>query len=123
MGKLSWKKFTAEHPAAPAYTTAVSASLPKEAPLLDGAGNKLPTPYGLLVEWLTANLSGDWSSMTKNGLVIVKAAERADATVIMKRFPTIGAAKKTRASASTSQINYTDRDYGKLAAEMGYKLT
>lgn len=123
MGKLNWKKFTADHPTAPAYTTAVSSSLPKAAPLFDGTGNKLPTPYGLLVEWLKANLSGDWASMTKNGLVIVKAAEQADATVIMKRFPTIGAAKKTPASTSTSQINYTDRDYRKLAAEMGYKLT
>ncbi|TQM89937.1 hypothetical protein [Roseinatronobacter monicus] len=123
MGKLSWNKFTADHPTAPAFTTTVSSSLPKAAPFFDRDGNKLPTPYGLLVEWLKANLAGDWTSMTKNRLVIVKAVEHTDAAMIMKRFPAIGAAKKTSASASTSQINYTDHDYGKLAVEMGYKLS
>jgi hypothetical protein len=122
MGKQTWAKFTGDHPGASAFTTAVSSSLPKGAPIFDKAGQKLPTPYGLLVEWLKANLSGDWTSMTKSRLVLVKVTDPADATVITTQFRAIGAAKKTPASASTTQIDYTDSDYAKLAAEMGYQL-
>ncbi|QYE37047.1 hypothetical protein KZX46_21060 (plasmid) [Polymorphobacter sp. PAMC 29334] len=122
MGKQTWAKFTTAHPTVPAFTAAVSSSLPKSAPILDKAGQKLPTPYGLLVEWLKDNLSGDWSSMTKSKLVIVKVADQADGAVITTRFPAIGAAKKTPASASTIQINYADSDYVNVARGMGYKL-
>ena len=122
MGKQTWAKFTGDHPGASAFTTAVNSSLPKGAPIFDKAGLKLPTPYGLLVEWLKANLSGDWTSMTKSKVVIVKVADPVDATIITTQFSAIGAAKKTPIAASTIQIDYTISDYGKLATGMGYQL-
>ena len=93
MAKQSWNKFTTAHPNAPAFTAAVSSSLPKGIHF-DNNGLKLPTPYGLLVQWLQDHLSHDWTSSTKRGVIIVKVGDRADAAVIVKQFPAIGAAKK-----------------------------
>lgn len=123
MAKLSWNKFTKANPTASALTTHVSASLPKRgSPHLDKKGQKLPTPYGLLTEWLLANLSGDWTSMIAKGATVIKVADPADALKILKRFPAVGSQQKTAVSPVTQQINYQNQDYAKLAVEMGYSL-
>ena len=120
MAKQTWEKFTDKHPTAPAFTAVVSASLPKVAPILDRTGKKVPTPYKLLTEWLKAHLSGDWTSIYKRTLVIVKVSDAADVAIITKKFPIIGVPGASPASSMTTQINYSDSDYGSLAKSLGY---
>jgi hypothetical protein len=123
MAKQSWNRFTKTNPAAPAFTARARTSLSKRgSPHLDKKGQKLPTPYGLLVEWLAANLSGDWTSMAAKGAAVVKVVDQADAAAILKRFPAVGSQQKTAVSPTTQQINYQDQDYPKLAVQIGYTL-
>lgn len=121
MAKQGWDNFTKAHPNAPALIAALSSSLPKGV-LFDKNGLKLPTPYGLLTQWLKGNLSDDWTSTIKNGVVFVKVANAADEATIVKQFPAVGTAKKTPASARTIQISYADGNYEKLATALGYIL-
>lgn len=123
MAKQSWNKFTKANASALAFTTRVSSSLPKRgSPHLDKNGQKLPTPYGLLLEWLVANLCGDWTSMRAKGAAVIKVANQADAVTILKRFPAVGSQQTAAVSPATQQINFQDKDYAELAAEMGYSL-
>jgi len=124
MTKKSWDKFSAEHPASPAFVAKVSSSLPRQFPVFDKSQRKFPTPYRLLVEWLKAKLVGDWASTTaKDGLVFVRVANEADILAITQRFPRVGQSSISPASPNTIQINYSDSDYSKLADELGYKFS
>lgn len=119
MAKMSWNDFVTAYPASEAFTAIVSASLPN-GPHFDKNSKKLPTPYGLLQEWLKAKLAGDWTSQTAKGVVMVRIATSQDVATLKARFPAVGAAKKTPIAASTTQISYADADYTKLAIELGY---
>lgn len=118
----SWNKFVDAYPSAPACVTKVSPSLPKAARILDKKGRALPTPYSLLKEWLSENLKGDWSSMTRGGLVLVRVSEKSDLDQIKGKFGLIAGPQKSDASPETYQFGYSDQGYGQLALDLGYNI-
>lgn len=88
----------------------------------DNNKKKLPTPYGLFVEWANANLTGDWSAMKVTGGFYISVSEKQDAGVIKNKFGTTPQAKKTPASDKTFGINYSDSNYSALAKSLGYAI-
>ncbi|WP_157725044.1 hypothetical protein [Vogesella sp. LIG4] len=122
MPKKSWNKFVGTCQSAITFTAKVSAGLPKQLQF-DKNGKKLPTPYGLFVEWAEASLTGDWSSTSiRGGGFAVSVELQTDAQIVMTTFGTIGAFQKTTVSNRTIQVNYKDSDYAGLAKKLGYQL-
>lgn len=122
MPKKSWNTFAGTYPSAIVFAAKVSAALPKQLQF-DKNGKKLPTPYGLFVEWAGVHLTGDWSSTSINGVGFAVSVEsQTDAQLIETTFGTIGVSKKTIVSNKTIQVNYKDSDYAGLAKKLGYHL-
>jgi len=119
MAKLSWKDFNAKHRDPFGLGAAVSSGLPG-ATHFDKNKRKLPTPYGLFLEWSTASITGDWASCKLTGGFIVCVETQADAEIVMRKFGTLGGWKETPACAKTIQIGYRDSGYASLAKSLGY---
>lgn len=101
MAKKSWNTFAGTYPSATTFTTAVSATLPKQMQF-DKNNKKLPTPYGLFIEWSKAYLTGDWASTRIKGLgFAISVDSQIDIQLISKTFGTIGSIKKTPVANKT----------------------
>lgn len=122
MPKKSWNIFASTYPSATTFTSAVSAALPKHLQF-DKNRKKLPTPYGLFIEWARGNLTGDWASTSIKGVGFAVSVEtQTDIQLITITFGTIGSVKKTPVANKTIQVNYKNSDYANWAKKLGYKL-
>lgn len=121
MPKISWNTFAGKHPTAEGFVTKVSSKLPN-GPHFDKKKKRLPTPSGLLQEWLRQNLSGDWCAMTNRGVIALRIATPTDIAVLTTEFPARGAPQSSPFATSTTQIDYSDSDYGPLAKSLGYDV-
>lgn len=116
---MTWNKFAKKYPDAVALTAAVSHSSPLG---FDLKKQKLPTPYGLFLEWFGKRATGDWTGTKEKGGFAVRLASPDDAKLIVAKYPTVTSLKKTAVSDKTAQISYGDRSYASLAKELGYVL-
>lgn len=121
MAKIAWNIFTNTYKSPIGFAAVVSGSLPK-AMAFDRNKKKLPTPYGLFLEWAEKTLTGSWSSTKVTGGFFICVDNQTDANVIAKKFGTIGVSKKTQACDNTTQIGYQDSKYVALAKSLGYSL-
>ncbi|MEI4505975.1 hypothetical protein WBQ88_05440 [Sphingopyxis sp. CCNWLW253] len=120
MPKKKWNDLARSHAVYPVYSAGpVSSSAPKK---FDKAGLTLPSPYGLLLEWLGKNLSGDWAATKTKIVASVRITDPQDAAQLTQRFPALGTSIKTAMSPHTQQIRYADADYAALATELGYAV-
>ena len=121
MPKKIWNKFVADHPACPCFVAGCSSKLPQA--LFDKDKKKLPSPYGLFQEWLSKNITGDYTLSKINGGFAVCAASKQDRSVIENRFPRTNTnPQKAAFSNEIYPIKYSDADYALLAKELGYKI-
>ncbi|KAA0570135.1 hypothetical protein [Azospirillum sp. Sh1] len=121
MPATTWNKFVIKYPQSPAFMARVSATL-GNARRFDNSKKKLPTPYGLLKEWIEKNFTGDWTSTVEKGVVCIRVATPQDVSLLTARFPIRGPAGKTPAANVTYRISYADYDYPTLAREVGYNI-
>lgn len=120
MPNMSWNAFVTKYKKPFCFSALVSASLPKGL-VFDRNKKKLPTPYGLFQEWLSANLTGDWTSMKVTGGFVVYVATTNDNDLITRKFAISGVVK-SKVSDKTQQLLYRDSSYANLAKELGYVL-
>ena len=121
MSKQSWNAFIKSHSSRATFLSVVSAAL-SPAIQFDKNKQKLPTPYGLFIEWAQNSLAGDWSATKVPGGFLVSVAEEQDAIKIKNAFGIIGDPVKTPASNKTRRIGYSDMKYGRLAKALGYAV-
>ncbi|MDX4955303.1 hypothetical protein SGN30_17945 [Delftia acidovorans] len=121
MAKMSWNDFITTHPKHATFGAIVSASLPNGL-IFDKRKKKLPTPYGLFVEWASANLTGDWAAMKVRGSFCISVSQQSDAKIISNKFGVTSQAKKTTTGGMNFGINYRDSDYAVLARSLGYEI-
>ena len=119
MPKRAWENFIADHKAPIGFAAAISAQLPKGS-VFDKNKRRLPTPYGLFIEWCNAYLAGEWAITKVPGGFIVCVQSPADAQMIISEFKAIGAPKKTPACVNTTPIGYKNSQYVALAGDLGY---
>ena len=127
MAKKTWNSLTAQIAGGICRYGVVSSALPK-GQRHDRQGKQLPTPYGLLLEWCALNLIGDWAAEVLNRkggqtsfrLLLVLEV---DAAKLDRRFGATAMQGTTPPPCiSKKLLGYRDRDYGKLAAELGYSV-
>lgn len=116
---MMWNKFVKEYPDAVALMAAVSDSLQIS---FDAKKQKLPTPYGLFLEWFGKHATGDWTSMKVKGGFVIRAASQSDGRLIVGKYRAVTGIKKTEVADRTAQISYRDSSYASLAEELGYAL-
>lgn len=120
MSSMTWNTFMTKHKNYFCFSAPVSSKLPK-GPYFDSNKKKLPTPYGLIQEWMSRNLAGDWTSMKVSGGFIVCVATDSDNDLIIKKFSITGVVK-SEVSNNTQQLYYRDSNYLILSKELGYAL-
>ncbi|MGI9575358.1 hypothetical protein ACRYJU_14860 [Alloalcanivorax xenomutans] len=124
MPKQSWNNFKKSHAHSICFSAGVSSKISsRKGTTFDLAGNKLPTPYGLFLEWARASFKGDWASLKIQGGFAILVSDPEDANRVVKAFGKLGQAKRTRLSPVTQQIGYRDQTYPKLAKAFGYALS
>jgi hypothetical protein len=121
MPKKSWNQLVKNYPSRIILGAAVSASLPTNVQF-DKAEQKLPSPYGLFIEWVKDNLKGDWSSMKVPGGFCIAVSDQRDLDLIKRTFGFYGDPVETPASKKTQQIGYSDQKYTSLAKALGYAV-
>lgn len=121
MAKLSWDKFVEDQPLRVAFIAAVSAGLPPHLHF-DKTNVKLPTPYGLFVEWARKNLQDDWASTKVPGGFVISIMSKPDAKLIAEGFSLRDGPKRTPFCKKTYTIGYSDSSYEDLARSLGYSI-
>ena len=116
---MTWNTFVKKYPDAVALTAAVSSSFPLD---FDEKKQKLPSPYGLFLEWVEKRVTGDWTSAKVRGGFAVRLASIDDAKAIVAKYPALTRLKSTGVANKTAQISYRDTSYVHLAKELGYVL-
>lgn len=124
MPKLTWNVFSTKYQTPFCF----SGSLPKAIPNgqhFDKNRKKLPTAYGLFLEWASITLKGDWSSIKDGRAFMLRVKDVSDASIIKATFKLIGLPKKTNLCANTQVIDFCDSTYSgyiSLAKSIGYNL-
>ena len=119
----SWNTFKKANPGAVGFATSITTKFPK-GPHFDKAGLELPTPYGLLKEWLKEKLTGDWTARTQSknnrSFVVVLVSNQNDAAIIGKAFGPVGKAQHVPNYGMLHEFGFIDRAYVPVARSLGY---
>ena len=105
----------------------VASKLPGKGIHRSDSGQHLPTLYQLFIEWCKKNLSGDWGAESqvikgrRAFRILLKSPE--DAALLDKRFGAIAHNRASPPCAIQKTLKFQDSDYGKLAKELGYKVS
>ncbi|MFT5329990.1 MAG: hypothetical protein ACI9KA_001067 [Parasphingorhabdus sp.] len=123
---MQWNNFKNDYPSTGEYLCVIASRLPKPgAPHLDKNRKLLPTPYGLLREWLAKNFSGDWAvrQQTKKGktIVVLLIADPVDVSKL-NHFGKLPKPTPQQQAQGQLEFGYRDSLYGNVAKSLGYNL-
>ncbi|WP_430417264.1 hypothetical protein [Parasphingorhabdus sp.] len=126
MARMQWNNFKKQYPNTGEYRCVVTSRLTKPGSVhLDKKGKILPTPYGLLREWLAKNLNGHWAARqeTKKGktLVILLIADPADVSKL-SHFGKLQKPTPQQRAQRQFPFGYRDSLYGNVAKSLGYDI-
>jgi hypothetical protein len=121
VAKLSWNKFIETYNKRYCFASSVSSRLP-HGPHFDKNGKKLPTPYALFQEWLSINITGDYSTTQIKRGFLVSVINLKDAELLKNTFQLMGGPIEYEGNKNTFLLDYRDATYSSVAKALGYEL-
>jgi hypothetical protein len=116
------QEFIHSHPRAVLFGVLVSDRLPVGL-AIDVHGDRLPTPYGLLKQWMKANLRGEWcSSATAEGIHAFAVAEPGDRDTVIAAFGPFAHRRLKLFGRPLPTLNYHDGDYARVGETIGFAV-
>jgi hypothetical protein len=89
----------------------------------DALGRRIPTPYGLFVQWCKGRLRGTWDAKAVPEGFVVYGSGSDDWAALVERFGPMRRAQFRIGGRPVPRLVYDDSLSVQLAIELGYRYT